>query len=220
MCNAIVAAIDIKIDAAKQQILQAAIRAKRSHKLNVDSDVARLKSWRYEGPTLVATASVKGWVDRDMYDEHPGLAYFRTTTGMDVELGLLTLDQAKAAMTVAFLERAWHGEWFDRARRSDDDGLATDVSGLLLKDNLGHVVAEARVDCDCSDPQEAVVWLASTAMTDRESDCELAKAKELESDASEEARWDNFDSANSLRGQAASLRRRVEITANVNRLAA
>ncbi|MBU9200085.1 hypothetical protein KTD31_01540 [Burkholderia multivorans] len=147
----------------------------------------------------VASIIVEGSLCRDMYDEHPGFAYFYVTAHHEISiphpLPLTT------AMAVA--EAAWKRDYVS----SDDDyeehdGQFTPESILLLSARRetiqhyrnGHWVSEF------IPPEE---WEA-----------QLRRASELSSEASIEAGWDNFSTAERLRASARAILRKVDIARN------
>lgn len=142
---------------------------------------------------------VEGQVCRDMYDEHPGVAYFYVDGRQ--QLALLKALSVPDAMEIG--QAAWHrlrGEAAQEETAQEYDGQFT-ATRLLLVAESGAVVQCFDGDCWATEFDSPEEWTGL-----------LAKASELEADASFEAGWDNFSTAEGLRARAAALRRRVSIS--------
>lgn len=152
-----------------------------------------------EGPAVVTLISIHGHESRDMYDEHPGLAYFEVATGQDFRPREAL--SVRRAMEVA--ERKWarlHGaSGVDDLDAEEYDGQFS-PSKILLLDAAGRVVQQFNGSAWVTDFAAPEEWPAL-----------LARASELESESSEEARWDNFSTSERLSEKARDLRNRVAI---------
>jgi hypothetical protein len=146
----------------------------------------------------VASIIVEGSLCRDMYDEHPGFAYFYVTSHDVIPIPHpLPLS---TAMSVA--EAVWRRDHASPV--SDDDyeeydGQFTPESILLLSERnetLQHY-RDGRWVTEFVPPEE---W-----------DEQLRRASELAEESSFEAGWDNFSTAERLRASATAIRRKVDI---------
>jgi hypothetical protein len=164
---------------------------------------AALQKETQESPLYVAGIYICGQVARNMYDEHPGLAYFYTEAVRRVDVpDYCGIERAKQMAVEAF------------ARIEEDGGEATDdecdgdfsPQYIVLRDQFGDALLEfARGGWITGFPPPSA-W-AST----------FEAAAECDRDAAEEARWDNFESAKRLRARAAALRRSVQCAEAINR---
>lgn len=135
---------------------------------------------------------------RDMYDEHPGLAYFYVDAHRRVPIPHhLTLADAKSAA-----EAAW-AKLRAAAAAEDEfeeyDGQFSPGRMLLL--------ASDRTVLQCF---EGDSWVSEFDAPEQWAAL-LEQAGELDAEASFEAGWDNFSTAEGLRARATALRRRVSI---------
>lgn len=146
----------------------------------------------------VATIIIEGQVCRDMYDEHPGLAYFYTA-GLE-RVYLPRVVPLVAAQ--AFAEAAWRRRQLrvaDQDERAQYDGQFTPTRILLLDRD--------RSILQCFENER---WVTEFDAPEQWPEL-LATARELYAEAAVESGWDNFSTAASLRERADDLRRRVAI---------
>jgi len=145
---------------------------------------------------LVDRIVIEGRTCRDMYDEHPGFAYFYVDSSRHVEMPeMLPLTQAQAKA-----EDAWKQFAADDNEANDFeeyDGQFT-PSRVVLQASNGAVL-------QCFENGR---WVSEFDAPDTW-DALLATAAANESEASFEAGWDNFSTAETLRHAATGLRRRV-----------
>jgi hypothetical protein len=133
-----------------------------------------------------------------MYDEHPGFAYFYVDSCRHVEMPeMLTLTQAQAKA-----EAAWR-------QFAADDTAVDDFEEFDGQFTPSRVVLQAS-DGTVLQCFEDGSWVAEFDAPDTW-DTLLAIAAANESDASFEAGWDNFGTAETLRHAATGLRRRVSM---------
>lgn len=167
---------------------------------------------------LVATIRLTGWKAYPMSDDGSCEGTYRTAAAHSQAIPPRALDEVKRILTPARVRVLWHGPNFEYPDYTapdfdfEADELATDVTGILLLDSQGQVIAEAQVDCHTT-PHIAsfVAWVETPPLSAAEEAQLALQAKLLTEEAAEEARWDNFDSANSLREAAAALRRKISI---------
>jgi hypothetical protein len=148
---------------------------------------------------LVSRIDIEGRMCRDMYDEHPGFAYFYVDAHRSVPVPKpLTL-----ALAQATAELAWERICAADARTEDfeeHDGQFN-ASRMVLRGRDGTVMQSFENGHWVSEFNAPEDW-----------DALLVRARELESEASIEAGWDNFSTAENLRHSATALRRRVTIS--------
>jgi hypothetical protein len=148
---------------------------------------------------LVSRIDIEGRMCRDMYDEHPGFAYFYVDAHRSVPVPKpLTL-----ALAQANAELAWQricGADSARADFEEHDGQFS-PSRIVLRGRDGTVMQSFENEHWVSEFDHPEEW-----------DALLVRARELESEASIEAGWDNFSTAENLRHSATTLRRRVTIS--------
>ncbi|ARL04392.1 hypothetical protein BOC44_21760 (plasmid) [Burkholderia pseudomallei] len=152
-----------------------------------------------DGPAVVTRISMLGHESREMYDEYPGLEYFKVATGRDFRLS----EAHPVRLAIYVAERLWAS--FRRDSGGGDlDGEEYDgrflPSKILLRDAAGGVVQQF----------DGRSWITEFPAP-QEWPLLMARASELESEASGEARWDNFCTSEYLREQARDLRNRVAI---------
>ncbi len=147
----------------------------------------------------VSSIVVEGQVCRDMYDEHPGLAYFYMDGRRQVPISHpLSMTDGKALAESAW--QRYHAESRSADEYEEYDGQFTPSRVLLLNCD------EAVLQC-----YEGNGWLTEFDSPEQWA-AMLTQAGELASEASIEAGWDNFSTAKGLRAQATHLRRRVSIS--------
>lgn len=167
---------------------------------------------------LVATIRLTGWKAYPMSDDGSCAGTYRSTVSRTQAIPPRALDEVKRVLTPARVRVLWHGPDFEYPDYTEPDfdfeadELATDVTGILLLDSQGQVVAEAQVACHTT-PHIAsfVAWVEAPPLSDADEARLALQAKLLAEEAAEEARWDNLDSANALREAAAALRRKISI---------
>ncbi|RQR65552.1 hypothetical protein DIE18_03640 [Burkholderia sp. Bp9125] len=147
----------------------------------------------------VASIVVEGSLCMDMYDEHPGLAYFYRTIRR-----CLPIPHALPLATAKLIaQRDWarrkHESEADEDPWAEYDGQFT-ASRILLLAHDGTVL-------QCYEDERWVTDFVAPA----EWDALLTHAADLESEAAIEAGWDNFSTADSLRSSATAIRRRVSM---------
>ncbi|MEX3983779.1 hypothetical protein AB4Y45_32875 [Paraburkholderia sp. EG287A] len=146
----------------------------------------------------IARIVVEGSLCRDMYDEHPGFAYFYLDAQRDVPIPhALPLTTSKL-----IAEREWVRHHPPVADGDDDaweeyDGMFTATRILLLARDASPVQCYERGEWKRDFPAPA------------EWESMLNRATDLSSEASVEAGWDNFSTAENLRRTATALRRSV-----------
>lgn len=167
---------------------------------------------------LVATIRLTGWKSHPMSDDGSCAGTYRTTVSRTQAIPPRALPEVKSVLSPARVRDLWHGPGFQYPDYTapdfdfDTDALDTDVTGILLLNSQDQVVAEAQVDCHTT-PHIAsfVAWVEVPSLSEADEARLALQAKLLAEEAAEEARWDNFDSANSLREAAAALRRKISI---------
>lgn len=186
------------------RIEQSAVDALRS--LGLPADTAGVQvafnRMRDEAPLYVASIVLHGSLQQDMYDEHPGLAYFTTDTFRKRIAPRHCGMRRAQAQALALLRQAE-----EECGDEDDDGRFIPRS-VSLVDRFGRTLQQY-VLSDFG-PGEASGWLESVPDAS-EWPVLLAEAERLSESAASESRWDNFDSARSLRNQATQLRTLVSI---------
>lgn len=165
------------------------------------------------GSSFVSTVKLQGWQEEPMYDDHPDLATFRVLTSVEVSLAPQSLAQAKLLISSEFVQAAWNGTEHFAMYGTSTHANHTGVTGVEVLDNFGNVVAEASVAFDGE-----VRWVEVNPMTNAEIAEIERRAREIEAEASFEAGWDNFSTAQALRSQAGSFRRMISIAKNARRL--
>lgn len=209
------ALIELAAFNADKQILRSTIDAKAALGLAFDAELRALNGLRYDGPTIVSAARVVGWQVLPMYDDQPvDFASFTVSASQTIWLAPQTLESARRRLQPQALLDFWYGQEGYRHPEDPDEWPGFGMRRLELLDNLGNVVAQAEIAFDGQ-----VTWIDVAPMGEAEIAVTLQLAAKLEAEASEEARWDNFSSAESLREQAAGLRRSVSIVMNAERLA-
>lgn len=152
-------------------------------------------------PGLVMDITIEGSELRDMYDEHPGLAYFTSSTsrGVEIQKPLLLAE----AMTVAM------AAWNEVARREDGNEPGAEDSEYDGQFTAERIVL-LNVAREVVQQYNGHEWITEFAPSD-EWDSLLGRAKALDAEAAEESRWDNFSTSGRYRDQARDLRRQVSM---------
>jgi hypothetical protein len=151
---------------------------------------------------------VEGSVCRDMYDEHPGLAYFYQTGHRCVPL--------QYALPMATAKVVAEHEWarlHPASAEDDDPDDWEEYDGQFTPERV-LLLARDGTTVQCFENGQWVRDFVPAAQWE----AELARAAELSSEASFEAGWDNFGTAERLRERASVIRRNVAIAkANAGR---
>jgi hypothetical protein len=156
----------------------------------------------------VANIVVERSLCRDMYDEHPGLAYFYVRS----QRWLAIPHPVPFETAKAIAEAEWQ-----RGRAApggEDDETYEEYDGQFSPERILLLSCDGQVIQCCEKGQWLQDFVPATEWVGL-----LAKAAELESEASFEAGWDNFSTAENLRTSATSIRRKVAI-ARANAVAA
>ena len=164
-----------------------------------------------ESPLYIGEISLRGKLYQDMYDDHPGLAYFNIDIAKSIEVHkYCTLSEAKQIGFQLLIDARKEIE-----DEEIDDGLFI-PSSIVLLDQFGNEVQEF-----CSrylgDGQYIEGWLEEIPSEDECAEFEI-KAKKYDSEGSEESRWDNFDSARNCHKKANILRRNIAIAKACSRI--
>jgi len=213
MNTVLAAMLDIAKFKGEIQILSSAIVAKRELGLNADSDLEKRSSLQYEGATVVTSMEIVGWELLPMSDDGSIAGSFPWSISKTVSINPQTLAGAKSTIQMQQLLDSWfESEGF---KLDPEDEFDSGFSSVQLHDNFGNVVAEGDVDFR----YDKISWKEVGHLGETELAEKLQRAKELDNEGAEESRWDNFDTARSLRKKAESLRREVEISRNCSRLA-
>ncbi|MDZ5454988.1 hypothetical protein [Azohydromonas lata] len=179
-------------------------------------------------PLLVKTIALRGEVAHDDYDEHPGLAYYRTREDWDavdlarergcqaslleddarserlkrlaaeLEAGLVAGLALAQAMERAEVLQA-EVEAVESTRQHISDGTFS-THGVMLLDQHGKLI-QKRTSQGWLQPAPQSQWAAL-----------LKKASDKDREASEESRWDNFETAKRLRAEASDIRELVMLS--------
>lgn len=143
---------------------------------------------------------VEGSVCRDMYDEHPGLAYFYVQSHREVPIPhALPITSSKL-----IAEREWARRHPPEAAGEDDQEPWTEYDGMFT---ATRILLQAR-DSSVVQCLERGEWERDFPPA-TEWDSMLKRATDLSHEASVEAGWDNFSTAENLRSRATDLRRAV-----------
>lgn len=155
------------------------------------------------GALLVRSFTIDGAESRDMYDEHPGLAYFKVRISRRYRVSRYwTMEEAMRRSLAAF-ERMQREH-----RRQDGDPLDWDgrfaPDTIVLHDQYGTPVQEWRDGhwCDDLPAPERLAGLREGVAG-------------LRAEAAIEAGWDNHETARALRLQADRIERRVAMAARL-----
>lgn len=216
MKTVIAAMFDIVKFNTEIRILSSAIVAKHELGLDAESDRQKHSSLQYEGPTVVASMSIVGWELEPMSDDGSVEGYFDRPLSKTVSIFPQSLSAAKSTIQMQHLLDAWFEcDGFKLDKLDSEEELGSGFSSVRLLDNLGNVVAEGEAFFLGGE----MSWKQVNPLGETEIAKKLQQARELDDEASEEARWDNFDTARNLRERAGSLRREIAIGKNCLRLA-
>ncbi|WP_186214638.1 hypothetical protein [Burkholderia gladioli] len=171
------------------------------HRAFTEADRARRARLAAEQPDLVLSIEFEGSVCRNVYDDHPGLAYFDAPQSRKIAIPEpLPL---KYAMDFAVAE--WNRNHGDRDNsESDADARGRDGKFTPSKIVLFNAVDAVVQEFDGSR------WVTELAPESEWSKM-IERADVLDSDGSRESGWDNFATAERYHRQATSLRRQVSI---------
>ena len=140
--------------------------------------------------TAGATVRISGYELRDMYDHAPGMAYFTIQSSVLVPLEpFLELAQIKQVAEEAFA---------DYVRQAASE---CEHEGKFFPSRMAVFAADGRALAfyDCS------TWITADAIPPAKWDETKATIQQMREQASEEARWDNFETAKRLRDEATKL---------------
>lgn len=169
------------------------------------------KEMRDESPLYIKTIVLRGQMCQDMYDDHPGFAYFYTDASQSIEAPpYCTLSKAMQ-LSLQMLAKAQQ----ESEQEEEYDGLFSPDSIILLDqfDNTVHEYARHyRGEGRC-----IAIWLESLPPKEDWHGME-EEAKALDSEGSFEIGWDNFSTGRQLHAQADSLRRKIEMAKAHSRL--
>lgn len=216
MKTVIAAMFDIVNFNTEIRILSSAIVAKHELGLDAESDRQKRSSLQYEGATVVASMSIVGWELEPMSDDGSVAGYFDRPMSKTVSIVPQSLSTAKSTIQMQQLLDIWfESEGFKLDNLDPEEEFGSGFSSVRLLDNLGNIVAEG----DAYFLGGKISWKQFSPLGETEIAKKLQRARELEHEASEEACWDNFDTARNLRERAGSLRREIAIGQNCLRLA-
>ena len=143
-------------------------------------------------PLFVHTIQISGETSRDMYDEHPGMAYYQTSDSLRLEAppycGLAQARELADKHMAAMLEES--------AEYGDDRDGAFYPQMVQLLDHAGRTLQVF----DQKTFGKTAGWLEP--VTSEMAVKLVEQAQEMRRDASEEIRGDNFESARHLRDRA------------------
>ena len=147
----------------------------------------------------VASITIHGTVERDMYDDHPGLASFSVQSSRDVNLTApLPLRDAIRIALSAWTQLIRQNE--EASSIEHDNDRTFSPSHIVLRNQVGHVVQQF----------DGRTWLTD-AVLPTEWTAWLERADAWDMEACDEERWDNIDSGRRLRDAAERLRLSVVI---------
>lgn len=193
----------LKVTAAVEQAVYAAKVALSLPASQEDVDLALLQvregAIRYPSKIIIM-----GRTCREMYDDHPGLAYFYSDSNKQYSVprpATMANCQARALELFHKLQ--------DAANASEEhEGLFV-PDYIVLKDQLGNVIHEYGSFRGLSGNYK-VGWIDNLPTEDTWPAL-LAEASRLDSEGSVESGWDNFETARQLHEQAAEIRRRIDM---------
>lgn len=163
--------------------------------------VAAARQQALHGPLYVDQIEIRGRTSRNMYDAHPGYAFYSTDDSVLVDVPpYCGISRAKALAVTAFSAM----RETDDASRETHDGDFTPQS-IVLRDQFGGALGTY-----CLGKWDDATDIGATAAL-------LGEAGRLEDAAVEESRWDNFETARSLRAKATLLRERVQCAQSASR---
>ena len=203
------ARVDFGFHNVQASILKNVYQALLDLGLPTGAAIDRLQAHVYEGTTFIAGLRISGRQLLDMYDSHPGVAYFPIDCSTFASLPAMTIEQAKKHLSKDVIESFWWAEVQPDEFCQHEPGSW--ITTLDLLDNLGNVVAVGAYREGFVDWQEPkLVDIPSV----------LSKVTELRAGASYESSWDNFETARGLMQRASHLLKQVSISQHAKRVAA
>lgn len=181
------------------------------HKLGLGMDETQvtkaLRRCMDESPLYPSCIRVIGTEFRDMYDDHPGLAYFTVDTVREFSLPAYCSMKIARAKAIAIYQELKVSQCCEYA---DHDPVEGDFSPLrfVILDQFNRTLDEVSALHLADDSEK---YWESFHLQGIEVDRIAAEAEATERAAAEEARWDNIDTANGLRNAASRLRRLISI---------
>jgi hypothetical protein len=167
---------------------------------SVNAAAAPVMQPENEKSLSVTSITIEGSTLRDMYDEHPGLAYFDSPSSLGVRVRKpLPMTEAMEAAMAAWSKVCGESDSNEFDDDDEYDGKFT-ATQIVLRNGAQEVVQQ----------YDGEKWITDFVPAETWPDL-LEKANSLDEEASEEARWDNFSTAQGLREQATELRRQVSI---------
>ena len=157
------------------------LAARRHFQALTQRDVVETAGWH---------VTLEGHESLDMYDHAPGVAYYTVDASRFVPIsGYMTASEVMNAALAEFDECRRHNAHYEH----EHDGMFT-AKRIVIRDPHGIV---ARF--------QNGAWQGASLSPESWEETE-ARIAELSREASEESRWDNFDTARRLRHQAERLR--------------
>lgn len=214
MMNLINALFQVASFNLEKNILNSVMCAKLDLGLDYQDEYKAHNAMKYSGATYVSSIRIIGWTRMAMYDDMPiEFASFDRDTNSTFSINPQTLQSAKQFITPQYLLDSWYDTEGYKHPENENAILLEGMTGLEVIDNLGNVVAYAKVNLDGE-----VQWNESVAMSESEIEKANIQVKEIYSEASLEASWDNFETARNLRNQAQAISRKIAIALNAKRL--
>lgn len=164
-----------------------------------------------ESPLWVQTIVLRGQVCQDMYDEHPGLAYFYS----DAKEVFEAPPYCPLSRAVEISSKILADAQLLTGHEEECDGLFC-PSSIALLDQFGNTVQESSPRNDVVGSQSSE-WLTDFPCRSDWPALEI-EAKKLDSEGRIESSWDNFDTGRRLHAEAARLRRSIQIAAAQERI--
>lgn len=167
------------------------------------------KQMAEESPLYVKTVVLRGRMCRDMYDEHPGFAYFYTDALESVDAPPYCSLSKAMHLSVPMLTKA------QQEIEDEYDGQFS-PSSIVLLDQFGEPLQEY-VERYLGEGRYSMGWLEDLPPEEEWAAME-ERAKALDSEGSYETGWDNFETGRQLHAQAASLRCTVQMAKSRSRI--
>lgn len=155
-----------------------------------------------KSPLYVKTILLRGRTCRDMYDDHPGYAYFYTDDFQAIKAPPYCPMSRAMQISLRLLQEAQEEINHDEER----DGLFI-ASSIVLLDQFGDAIQEY-VERDIGNGKYTQGWL-DVFPDESEWAAMEERAKALDSEGSIESGWDNFETGRELHSQAEALRRQI-----------
>ncbi len=157
-----------------------------------------------ESPLYVETIVLCGQVCRNMYDEHPGLAFFYSDASNSFKAPPYC--SLSNAMHLSQLLLAEAQQDIDSEEQYDGQFIP---SSIVLLDQCRNPLQEYS-ERYLGDGRYSFGWIEELP-PDAEWPAMEEKASALDLEGCEETRWDNFDTGRLLHAQANSLRRKIQM---------